>query len=475
MILSSAIPGVSSSILCIFVGLLYVPLLAIPMNIIGNTFGNLTSFEILRRLERSKRMEKLLNYVESFKHRFIGISLAFSTPFIPSVLVDYACVQMKLPTRTRILATLIGVAPLSVVYAVSGDLLLNICPIRIPLVSVLDILLFISLVIYFIHFRKDYAKENGALELLIKPYDTYQTFDSNGEPTSDEQKQLISQLTDLGYSFDGLQTGYPGGEPDWHYVKDLSGIAEKDLIKSFSKKGKPLVKKARTFGIKLKKLKRDELSIFKEITSATSDRREYSDKSLDYYQNFYDAFGDNADFMVATLNFQDYFDHLESDQAKLGARIVKLQADLEANPKSEKKQNQLRELSSQFETFDVRKGEATAFIDKYGQEDIVLAGSLFVYTLQESVYLFSGSYPEFNKFYAPALLQEYVMTQAIKRGVSFYNFLGIMGIFDGSDGVLRFKQNFNGYIVRKMGTFRYYPQPLKYKAIQGVKKLLGRH
>ena len=281
-------------------------------------------------------------------------------------------------------------------------------------------------------------------------------------------------MTNLGYSFDGLQTGYPGGEPDWHYVKDLSGITEKDLIKSFSKKGKPLVKKAKTFGIKLKKLKRDELSVFKEITSATSDRREYSDKSLDYYQDFYDAFGDNADFMVATLNFQDYLEHLEKDQAKLGARIVKLQADLEANPKSEKKQNQLRELSSQFETFDVRKGEATAFIDKYGQEDIVLAGSLFVYTPQEAVYLFSGSYPEFNKFYAPALLQEYVMTQAIKRDISFYNFLGIMGIFDGSDGVLRFKQNFNGYIVRKMGTFRYYPQPFKYKAIQGIKKLLGR-
>ena len=74
-----------------------------------------------------------------------------------------------------------------------------------------------------------------------------------GEPISSEQKQLISQLTDLGYSFDGLQTGYPGGEPDWHYVKELSGIEEKDLIKSFSKKGKPLVKKAKTFGIKLKK------------------------------------------------------------------------------------------------------------------------------------------------------------------------------------------------------------------------------
>ena len=158
MILSSAIHGVSSSIFCIFVGLLYGPLLAIPMNIIGNTFGNLTSFEILRRLEKpekSKRMEKLLNYIENFKHRFIGISLAFSIPFIPSALVNYACVQMNLPTRTRILATLIGVTPVSIVYAVSGDLLLNIRPIRIPLVAVLAILLFISLVIYFIHFRKE--------------------------------------------------------------------------------------------------------------------------------------------------------------------------------------------------------------------------------------------------------------------------------------------------------------------------------
>ncbi|MGC4441566.1 peptidoglycan bridge formation glycyltransferase FemA/FemB family protein, partial [Streptococcus suis] len=51
----------------------------------------------------------------------------------------------------------------------------------------------------------------------------------------------------------------------------------------------------------------------------------------------------------------------------------------------------------------------------------------------------------------------------------------IQGIFDGSDGVLRFKQNFNGYIVRKMGTFRYYPKPMKYKMIKGFKRLLRRY
>ena len=321
---------------------------------------------------------------------------------------------------------------------------------------------------------KDYAKENGAIELVIKPYDTYQTFDSDGNPTSEEQIHFMDTLKKLSYQHDGLTTGYPGGEGDWHYVKDMEGITEKNLLKSFSKKGKPLVKKAKSFGIKLKRLNRDELQLFKDITSSTSDRRDYQDKTLDYYQTFYDSFGDNADFMIATLNFHHYYTNLEKDQGKLAQKIEKLQKDLEVNPHSEKKQNQLREFSSQFDTFEVRKKDAKEYIEKYGDQDVILAGSLFVYMPQESTYLFSGSYTEFNKFYAPAVLQEYMMLETIKRGIPRYNFLGIQGIFDGSDGVLRFKQNFNGYIVRKMGTFRYYPNPLKYKMISLIKKLLGR-
>ena len=321
---------------------------------------------------------------------------------------------------------------------------------------------------------KEYAKQNGALELLVKPYETYQTFDSEGNAIDVKKKSIIQGLTDLGYRFDGLTTGYPNGEPDWLYYKDLTDLTEKNLLNSFSKKGKPLVKKAETFGIQLKKLKREELSIFKDITRSTSERREYSDKSLEYYEKFYDSFGDQAEFLIATLNFSEYLSKLQSEQAKLEGILDKLRLDLSKNPHSEKKQNQLREYSSQFETFEVRKAEARDLIEKYGDKDVVLAGSLFVYMPQETTYLFSGSYTEFNKFYAPAVLQKYVMLESIKRGIQKYNFLGIEGVFDGSDGVLRFKQNFNGYIVRKAGTFRYYPKPLKFKAISFIKKLLRR-
>lgn len=319
-----------------------------------------------------------------------------------------------------------------------------------------------------------YAKSKGALELIIKPYQTYQTFDSDGKPISPEHSEFIKVLTDLGYQHDGLKTGYPGGEPDWHYVKDLSQIQPDNLIQSFSKKGRPLIKKAKTFGIKIRPLKRDELYLFKEITASTSDRRDYSDKSLDYYEDFYDSFGDSCEFMVASLNFQDYLNNLTVEYQTVADRLAGIENDLAVNPDSAKKKKEKQQILKQAETLQTRQQEAQEFLTKYGQDDIILAGSLFIYTPQETVYLFSGSYTEFNKFYAPAVLQEYVMLESLNRGIPFYNFLGITGHFDHSDGVLRFKQNFNGYIVRKMGTFRYYPNPVKFKLIQLVKTLLNR-
>ena len=321
---------------------------------------------------------------------------------------------------------------------------------------------------------KEYAKQNGVLELLVKPYETYQTFDSEGNAIDVKKKSIIQGLTDLGYRFDGLTTGYPNGEPDWLYYKDLTDLTEKNLLNSFSKKGKPLVKKAETFGIQLKKLKREELLIFKDITRSTSERREYSDKSLEYYEHFYDSFGEKAEFVIAILNLGEYIQNLIHKQKELSEKIATSLLLLEQYPDSAKKKKEHKELASQFETFEVRKAEARDLIEKYGDKDVVLAGSLFVYMPQETTYLFSGSYTEFNKFYAPALLQKYVMLESIKRGIQKYNFLGIEGVFDGSDGVLRFKQNFNGYIVRKAGTFRYYPKPLKFKAISLIKKLLRR-
>ncbi|MFU2164181.1 aminoacyltransferase [Streptococcus pluranimalium] len=320
---------------------------------------------------------------------------------------------------------------------------------------------------------KQMVKQYQTITLSIKPYESYQDYNDNGQSISPENKALVHVFEEAGYHFQGLTTGFKSS--DWHYVKSLEAIDPKKLLNSFSKKGKALVKKANTFGIEIRQLQRHELAIFKEVTAATSDRRDYDDKPLSYYEYLYDSFKDKAQFLVATLNFQDYLNHLIAAQDKLKAKIAQLEADLAQNPNSDKKQNQHREFSSQSETFDVRKAEAKGFIDKYGDKDVVLAASLFILMPQETTYFFSGSYPEFNKFYAPALLQEFIMTESIRRGVPSYNLLGIEGVFDGSDGILRFKQNFNGHIERRPGSFNYYPNPLKHKCYQLLKTLLRRH
>ena len=301
---------------------------------------------------------------------------------------------------------------------------------------------------------KNYAKENGAIELVIKPYDTYQTFDSDGNPTSEEQTHFMDTLKNLGYQHDGLTTGYPGGEPVWHYLKNVNGVDSKSLLKSFNKNCSRNITTALNYDISIRNITREEIPQFKQIIEETGKRQGFEDKSLSYYYDLYDSFGPNAEFVVAEINSTAALTHLDQKISLL-------------NPSSKQYEQQLQKLEKQ-------KNIVRETLAGKESETVPLACALIIYTPSEVTYLFGGSYTKYQKFSAAFLIQYHAMNRALEEGITLYNFLGIQGIFDGSDGVLRFKQNFNGYIVRKMGTFRYYPNPLKYKMISLIKKLLGR-
>ena len=301
---------------------------------------------------------------------------------------------------------------------------------------------------------QDYVKENGGIEFILKPYDHYQVFDSNGNPTEEEQKQLLHSLLDLGYQFDGLQVGYPGGEPVWHYLKDLTDYDAKSLLKSFNKNCSRNITTALNYDISIRNISRDEIPQFKKIIEETGKRQGFEDKSLDYYYDLYDTFKDNAEFLIAEINTTDALAYLDQKISLL-------------NPSSKQYEQQLQKLEKQKTIVRETLADETA-------ETVPLACALIIYNPSEVTYLFGGSYTKYQKFSAAFLIQYHAMKRALEKGLTLYNFLGIQGIFDGSDGVLRFKQNFNGYIVRKMGTFRYYPNPLKFKTLSLIKRILGR-
>ena len=299
-----------------------------------------------------------------------------------------------------------------------------------------------------------YVKENGGIEFILKPYDHYQTFDSNGNPTEEEQKQLLHPLLDLGYQFDGLQVGYPGGEPVWHYLKDLTDFDAKSLLKSFNKNCSRNITTALNYDISIRNISRDEIPQFKQIIEETGKRQGFEDKNLDYYYDLYDTFGKNAEFLIAEINTADALAYLDQKISLL-------------NPSSKQYEQQLQKLEKQKTLVRETLADETA-------ETVPLACALIIYNPSEVTYLFGGSYTKYQKFSAAFLIQYHAMKRALEKGITLYNFLGIQGIFDGSDGVLRFKQNFNGYIVRKMGIFRYYPNPLKFKTLSLIKRILGR-
>lgn len=111
----------------------------------------------------------------------------------------------------------------------------------------------------------------------MKPDDTYQTFEIDGKPTEPEKTELISTLTDLGYKFDGLQVGYPEGEPTWHYLKNLEGFNETSLLKSFNKNSVRNIKTALDYNVIVRKINKGEIPEFKKIIEETGKRQGFEE------------------------------------------------------------------------------------------------------------------------------------------------------------------------------------------------------
>ncbi len=320
----------------------------------------------------------------------------------------------------------------------------------------------------FMGYLKSFAKKHNGIILKVVPAVNQRKVYDDGSQKELETYGISHKMKGLGFVKTNPEIGYDEGEPTWHYLKDLSKLhSESELLKSFSKDGQYSFKKTKQFGVEVRKLTYEELSEFKKVTEATSIRRGYRDHDLAYYQSFYKIFGDRAQFLVAEINFQTYVDALNS-------QIEKLQRLIDSSD-SVKKEKQRNEWQSQIRSQEKRLKEIQPFLARYADQSIILAASLFVESSDEVVYLFSGSYDEFKMFYAPYAIQYKIMTEAIEKDIPLYNFYGITGNFDGTDGVLMFKQNFKGYSVQKVGSFTYYPYPGKYRLIALAKKILRRN
>ncbi|HAT53855.1 MAG TPA: aminoacyltransferase [Lactobacillus sp.] len=320
----------------------------------------------------------------------------------------------------------------------------------------------------------DFARHHRGLILRWLPNVVSREFDDKGTVVATLNQDAITNLKAAGFEREPMHPGFSTITVGYQFVKKLAGITVDNVNASYQKDAQYALKKTKQFGITLRQLGYDELPKFKQYTQATADRLNFHDKSLAYYQETYKAYGDKVQFIFAELNFDTYIKNQQHSADELQQRVDQLDQQLEAKPNNKHLKGQRRELADQISQHDKRIKEAQGFKREDGQST-VLSGAMFFIQPQEVSYMFSFTNEEFKKFYAPYMVQDHMIHVALDRHIPLYNFYGVSGMFDGSDGVLGFKQSFTGVTQEMVGTFTKPVRPFQYKLYEWVKRLTGRH
>lgn len=143
--IGSAIPGMPIAAVAVLSGVCFGSWLGFAINIVGIVLGNLLAVYILGEfphVARPSRFRPLADRLKNMNHPRLGLSIGYAVPMLPTLLVNYAAIEMKMSFRNKILCIFIGSLPVSFLYAFGGDALLLGNTKAVIIVVVLVLLLF---------------------------------------------------------------------------------------------------------------------------------------------------------------------------------------------------------------------------------------------------------------------------------------------------------------------------------------------
>lgn len=250
---------------------------------------------------------------------------------------------------------------------------------------------------------KKYIKSHNGFSLQISPYYELVERDRDGEIVAGgfNHQKALKNLKQLGFrlSMDATQ-------PKYLFALDINHRSADELLANFKRNTRNHIRKAEKKGVTIRELKKDELGAFKAITQSTSLRRNFTDRTIDYYEQMFDLFHDRKEVKFV---------------------IAEAEVDGKNTP---------------------------------------LSAAMFMLYGDEIVYLFSGSDQRYMHDYnAQYLIQWYMIKYAADHGFKRYNFYGIQGLPDpnSSDyGIYGFKKGFDGQVIELIGTHELPLGPLYY-------------
>lgn len=306
-----------------------------------------------------------------------------------------------------------------------------------------------------------YIRSHNGYVLHIDPY--YEVIERNrsGRPVEDgfDHRQALVTFKSLGFRPIAEST-----QPKYLFVMNLQHRTPEQIFAEMKQNTRNLVHRAERAGVKVRELKKDELGLFKRITESTSNRRNFNDMPLKYYEQMYDIFHKRGEVKFMLAEVTPVTDPDSSNPA---------QATSESNGSAQaaSKPSASKPKSASARTTPVSTTPPPT-------TPIPLSVAMFMTYGDEVIYLFSGSDERYMKQYnAQYLIQWHMIKYAAEHKYKTYNFYGINGLPDPSAkdyGIYVFKKGFDtkhGRVVELIGSYELPISPAFYHLHHALSKL----
>lgn len=308
---------------------------------------------------------------------------------------------------------------------------------------------------------KKFVKEKKGIFVKIDPYVAYKEHANDGSLVEGgfDNSDVVTNLIDLGYKHFGFNLMQDTLQPRWMHVIDTDRSLE-EVMADMESKTRQILRKNEKCGIITHEITRDELPKFKEIMQHTSDRREFIDRPMSYYERMWDSLHDagilkiliaEIDFKLYEKNTKNEMDHIKQE---LNDRINKMENNLlKMNAKKYEQKN--KQDKEAIERLKKQLGKIKEYQKTYGNR-ATLGGILFLVYGNEVLSLYGGSHKELMQFQSAYTVHFDGIKYAVENGYKKYNFYGITGDFREENplyGLYLFKKSFGGNVVELVGEF----------------------
>ena len=319
---------------------------------------------------------------------------------------------------------------------------------------------------------KEFAKEKKAIFIKIDPYVPYTEHNNDGQLVENgfDNSECVENLKSLGYKHFGFNLMQDTLQPRWMHIIETKGKSLDEVMQGMESKTRQILRKNEKSGITTREISRDELGIFKDIMQHTSDRREFVDRPLSYYEAMWDNLHDSGilKIFISEIDFDIYKENtkkeLEEVKKELESRTYKKENNiLKMNDKkyaqaNKRDEEEIKRLGLQLEKIQEYKKE-------YGSKS-VLGGILFLVYGNEVLSLHGGSLANLMQFQSAYSTHFEGIKYAVLNNYERYNFYGITGDFRKENplyGLYLFKKSFGGVVVELIGEFDLVTSPFWYK------------